>query len=278
MPSTEDPHALPPDPARRFGGVRRLYGEAAAARFERAEVCVIGLGGVGSWAAEALARSGIGALRLIDLDHVAESNVNRQAHALGSTLGRAKTEVMAERLRDIHPGCRVLCLEEFLAADNLAALLTPPCDWVVDCIDNFRTKAALVAWCRRRKQPLVTVGGAGGLTDPTAVRVCDLSRSYHDVLLARTRKLLRAEHGFTTNTRRRFDVPCVHSTEQPVFPDAAGGVCRDKPREAPAAGLSCASALGSVVTVTATMGLAAVSYVLRRLAATAEGRSGAGPG
>lgn len=259
---------LPPaDIERRFSGVRRLYGEAALDRFGRSEVCVVGVGGVGSWAAEALARSGIGALTLIDLDHVAESNVNRQVHALGSTLGRAKVEVMTERLLDINPGCRITAVDDFVSAENLTRLPPSSADWVIDCIDNFRTKAALIAWCRRRRQRIVTVGAGGGLTDPTAVRLCDLSRSYHDVLLARTRKLLRQQYGFSANPRRRFDIPCVHSTEQTVYPDAEGGVCRDKPAGASAAGLACASGLGSAMTVTATLGLAAVAHVLKRLAA-----------
>lgn len=260
------PAAPPADSARRFGGVRRLYGDTAAARFAAAGVCVIGLGGVGSWAAEALARSGIGRITLVDLDHVAESNINRQLHALGSTLGRAKVEVMAERLLDIHPGCRVECIEDFVASDNLGTLLPGDSDWLIDCIDNFRTKAALIAHCRRNRRRLLTVGGAGGLSDPTAVRVCDLARSFHDVLLARTRKLLRSDYGFSSTPGRRFDIPCVHSTQQAVYPDGRGGVCQERPAGTRDAGLSCAGALGSCTTVTATMGLAAVAQVLRRLA------------
>lgn len=254
---------------RRFGGVRRLYGARAMARIQRAHVCVIGIGGVGSWAAEALARSGVAALTLIDLDHVAESNINRQVHALESELGRAKVEVMAERIHAINPSCRVHRVDEFVSADNLETLLAAEADWIIDCIDRFRVKAALVAWCRRRKRRIITVGAAGGLSDPTAVRVCDLARSVHDPLLAQTRKLLRHRYGFSDNPRRRFDVPCVYSSEQSVYPSDDGEVCRDKPGHAPAAGLSCASALGSVVTVTATMGFAAVAHVLKRLAATA---------
>jgi tRNA A37 threonylcarbamoyladenosine dehydratase len=260
------------DSERRFGGVRRLYGERALERFRQAHVCVIGIGGVGSWTAEALARSAIGRLTLIDLDHVAESNINRQLHALTSTVGMAKVQVMAARTREINPDCLVTAIEEFLTSANIPALLQADHDYIIDCIDGFRIKAALIAHCRRRRIRLVTVGGAGGQTDPTRVRIADLSRTEHDALCAKTRKLLRRDYGFPKNLKRRFDVPCVYSDEQPLFPDGGGGVCHDKPHGASVGGLNCAGGLGSSIAVTATFGLVAAAYVLKKLAnKTAEG-------
>jgi tRNA A37 threonylcarbamoyladenosine dehydratase len=253
------------DSERRFGGIRRLYGDAGVQRFREAHVCVIGIGGVGSWAAEALARSAVGRITLIDLDHVAESNINRQLHALSGTLGQAKVQAMAERIRQINPDCRVDGIEEFISDDNLAELLGRGYDYVIDCIDGFRIKAALIAWCRRNRVRLVTVGGAGGQTDPTRIRVADLSNTEHDALFSKTRKLLRTDYGFPRNLKRRFDIPCVYSSEQPLFPAADGGVCHEKPHR-PAAGLNCAGGLGSAMTVTATFGLVAASHVLKKLA------------
>ena len=259
------------DRARRFAGIARLYGESALTRFERASVCVIGLGGVGSWAVEALARSAIGALTLIDLDHVAESNVNRQLHAVQGNFGKAKTRALAERVAAINPACRVYEIDDFIGIENLSALLgersAPHHDWIIDCIDNFRTKAALIHHCRSHKLKLITCGGAGGMLDPTAIRIADLSRSERDPLLAKTRKLLRQSHGFPRNPRRRFDVPCVYSDEQLVYPDGAGGVTAAKPAGVATSGLNCADGFGSGVCVTAPFGFAAAAQVLRKLAA-----------
>jgi tRNA threonylcarbamoyladenosine dehydratase len=248
------------DQQRRFGGIARLYGAPALGRFLDAHVAVIGVGGVGSWAVEALARSAIGALTLIDLDHVAESNINRQLPALDATLGRAKVQVLAERIREIHPQCRVHAIEAFVEVGNLEALIPDHLDFVIDCIDNYRVKAALIAHCRRRKMRLVTAGAAGGRSDPTRIRVGDLSRTEQDPLLSKTRKLLRREYGFPVNLQRRFEVPCVWSDEQAVFPAAAGGVCAQR-----GAGLNCGG-FGSAMPVTAGFGLAAAALVLRKLA------------
>ncbi len=258
------------DLARRFGGIARLYGEQALARFAAARVCVAGVGGVGSWAVEALARSGIGALTLVDLDHVSESNINRQLPALDSTLGRAKVAVLRDRVLDINPTCRVRLIEDFVAPDNLAQILDQGpddrLDQVLDCIDGARAKAALIAHCRQTRLPLITVGGAGGQVDPLRIRVTDLAASAHDPLLARVRQLLRKEHGFNRDPKGRFDIPCVWSDEPPTLlaklaPD--GGTTADGPR---ARDLSCAGGLGSAMTVTATFGLVAVAQVLKRLA------------
>ena len=258
------------DAERRFGGIRRLYGEAALGRFRRAHVCVIGIGGVGSWAAEALARSAIGRITLIDMDHIAESNINRQLPALTATLGMAKVRVMAERIAQINPDCGVTAIEEFITPDNLEQQLERRFDYIIDCIDGFRTKARLIAHCRRNRMPLLTVGGAGGQTDPTCIRVADLSRTEHDALFSKTRKLLRTDYGFSKNPKRRFDVPCVYSVEQPVFADANGCISQAKPSPG-SGGLTCAGGLGSAMPVTAAFGLAAAAHVLNKLRRGASG-------
>jgi len=250
---------------RRFGGVARLYGDQALARFSAAHVCVLGIGGVGSWAAEALARSAIGRLTLVDLDHVAESNINRQCHALDSSLGMAKVQVMAARIHDINPVCTVTAIEEFLTIDNLETLLDKPFDYIIDCIDGFRTKARLIAWCRSNKRRVITVGGAGGQTDPTQIRIADISRTEHDALFSKTRILLRQDYGFPKNLKRRFDIPCVFSMEQPVFPSGDGAISPQKPDAGTVGGLSCAGGLGSAMTVTASFGMVAAAHVLKKI-------------
>jgi tRNA A37 threonylcarbamoyladenosine dehydratase len=257
------------DIERRVGGISRLYGEAALGRFLQSHVCVVGVGGVGSWVVEALARSAVGRLTLIDLDHVAESNTNRQLPALEGSYGKAKVQALAERVRAINPVCQVDCVEDFVTADNLAELISPQMDWVMDCIDSFRVKAALLAHCRRNKIRCITVGGAGGQTDPTLIRVADLSRTEHDPLLAKTRKELRSRFNFSRNPKRRFDVPAVYSTEQPRQP-ARGAVC-DLDEAPGVSGLNCAG-FGAAMHVTASFGLVAVGVVLQRLAReTADG-------
>lgn len=253
------------DPQRRFGGIRRLYGARALQAFQHAHVGIIGIGGVGSWAAEALARSAIGQLTLIDLDHVAVSNINRQLPALDTTLGMAKVRVMAARIAEINPACRVSAIEEFLAQDNIGRLIGQQYDYLIDCIDSFRIKAALIAYCRRHRIRLISAGAAGGRSDPTRIRVADLGKTEHDALFAKTRRLLRQEYGFTKNPQRRFGVPCVYSLEQPVYPAGDGGVCREKPASA-GGGLSCAGSMGSAMPVTAGFGLTASAHVLKRLA------------
>lgn len=241
---------------RRFAGIGRLYGRQALDRFGSAHVVVIGVGGVGSWAVEALARSGIGRLTLVDMDHVAESNINRQLPALESTLGRAKIDVLAERVRDISPGCGIECIDEFVTLSNLEHLL-PASDWVMDCIDSARIKSALIAYCRRNSRKIITAGAAGGQVDPTRVRVSDLRRTEQDALLARTRRQLRQDYGFSGNPKRAFGVPAVWSDE-PVSVVAQCGEQTD-------GSLNCAG-YGACMPVTAGFGLAAAAHVLRALA------------
>lgn len=251
--------------SRKFTGISRLYGEHKLARLANSHVTVIGLGGVGSWAAEALVRSGVGLLHLIDLDHIAESNINRQLHASESTLGMAKTAAMAQRLLDINPAAKIELTEDFISTDNQAELINPDTQFVIDCIDSFRTKAALIYYCKRNKVRIITTGGAGGRSDPGRISRCDLSRSEGDSLLAKCRKELRQVFGFPKNPARRFDIPCIYSGEQPTFPDADGGICVDKKQSAAATGLSCSTGLGSCVTVTASFGMAAAAHVINKL-------------
>ncbi|WP_222428724.1 ThiF family adenylyltransferase [Denitratisoma sp. DHT3] len=255
------------DADRRFGGVNRLYGAGTLERLAAAHVCVIGIGGVGSWAAEALARSGVGRLTLIDLDHVAESNVNRQLHALTATLGQAKVAAMAERIAGINPGCVVRTVDDFVTPENVAALL-PACDGVVDAIDQVRAKAALIAHCRRLGIPVVTTGGAGGRTDPSRLKVDDLSRTTQDALAAKVRARLRKEYGFPRDPKKKFGVDCVYSDEPIQRPQALA--CDVEPgaphgaSDAALHGLNCAG-YGSSVCVTAPFGFAAAARILGRL-------------
>lgn len=252
-----------PDDPRRFGGISRLYGEAGRARLAAAHVCVVGIGGVGSWVAEGLARSGIGRLTLIDLDHVAESNINRQIHAADATLGQAKVEAMRERIAGYHPGCAVSVVDDFVTVDNCAGLLGAGFDYVIDAIDAVRVKVAMIAFCRATGVPVLTCGAAGGQIDPTQIRVDDLSRTIQDPLLAKVRGQLRKAHGFPRDPKKKFGVEAVYSTEPLRYPssDVACEVSVGGP-----AGLNCAG-FGSVVTVTATVGLFAAARAINALAA-----------
>lgn len=244
-----------PAQARRFGGTARLYGATSLERFGQSHVCVIGVGGVGSWAVEALARSGIGRLTLIDADHVAESNINRQLQALDSTLGMAKVQALKLRIQQINPQAEVHGIEEMLSADNLQQWLPQDSDHVLDCIDNYRVKAALIHHCKRHKQKVLTLGGAGGKSEPGRIQRADLSKTEHDPLLAKTRKLLRQHYGFSNNPKRRFGVPCIYSAEQ--HRTSTGCAQQDS-------SLNCAG-FGSSMAVTASFGLFAAAWVLNQL-------------
>jgi tRNA A37 threonylcarbamoyladenosine dehydratase len=238
--------------ARRFGGVARLLGDAALERLRAAHVVVAGVGGVGSWAAEALARSGVGKITLIDLDHVAESNINRQVHALEATLGAAKIEAMAARIAQISPECAVQRVDDFVTHDNAESLLAPHAI-VIDAIDQPRAKAAMIAVCQRRGQPIVVCGAAGAIADPLALRCSDLASTRGDRLLASVRSRLRREHGFTRARDGVFHVRALHF-------DAQRAGARGADAHAGAA-LACAG-YGSIVTVTATMGFAAAALAI----------------
>lgn len=253
-----------PNLQRRFGGISRLYGDDAINRYSKSHVCVIGIGGVGSWAVEALARSGIGQLTLIDMDHIAESNINRQLPALSSTLGKNKIEVMAERISQINPDCRVNLIDDFLSHENMESHILPQMNFVVDCIDDFRLKAALIHSCKSRKIRLVTTGGAGGKTDPTRVRQTDLARSEQDPLFAKTRSLLRQRYNFPRDPNRRFRIASVWSDEQQVFQWDDGTLRHQRPQTCTNQSLNCGG-LGSSMAVTATFGNIAAAYVLKKL-------------
>ncbi|MGI2258905.1 tRNA cyclic N6-threonylcarbamoyladenosine(37) synthase TcdA [Shewanella sp. GXUN23E] len=259
----------------RFGGIGRLYGTKGLARFHGAHVAVVGIGGVGTWVAEALARSGVGRITLIDLDDICVTNTNRQSHALTDTIGQSKVEVMAARIQAINPECRVELIEDFITTDNLGDYFVPPklggdLDYVVDCIDAVKPKAALIAWCKRHKIRIVTVGGAGGQLDPTQIQVADLARTYQDPLLAKVRNLLRREYNFSKNVDRRFGIDAVFSTEQLTYPASDGQVCAAKPEAGGTMRMDCASGFGAVTVVTGTFGFTAVSRVLKKLAEQAN--------
>lgn len=250
---------------RRFGGIARLYGPAVLDYFSRAQVVIIGVGGVGSWVVEAMARSGIGALTLIDLDHIAESNINRQIQALEPDLGKAKVQALAERVRLINPKAQVQTLEAFVEPPTIASLLATPADFYFDCIDGSRNKAALLAFLKAESRPFIALGAAGGLLDPTRIRIADLSQTVQDPLLAKTRKLLRDHFGFPAQPARRMGVPCVFSDEPKTSrADIPDTQCENLTRKTP--GLNCGG-FGSVVTVTASFGMVAASYGLNMLAA-----------
>jgi tRNA A37 threonylcarbamoyladenosine dehydratase len=243
---------------RRFGGLQRLYGVQGAAQIRRAHVVVVGIGGVGSWTAEALARSGVARLTLIDMDHIAESNVNRQIHALTSTLGRAKALAMQERIAEIHPGCWVDVVDDFVGSDNWPALLPDGVDAVIDACDDAKAKLAMVVWALESRTPFVCVGAAGGKRLAHKVELEDLSAVTHDPLLARLRYQLRKHHG-APKEGKRIGLRCVFSREAVAPPDASCAIEGD-------GSLNC-HGYGSSVGVTATFGLCAASEILNFLAA-----------
>ena len=250
----------------RFSGIDRLYGAGSAARLARAQVAVVGLGGVGSWAAEALARSGIGALTLIDADEVCVSNVNRQSHALEGEFGRAKVDVVGARLRAINPLLRVQVLAQFVTAGNLEELLGAGFDAVIDACDALRVKVAMIAFCRRRKIPIVVSGSAGGRSDPTLITARDLSKTEHDILLGLVRKKLRDDFGWTRNPKRYFGVQAVFSRENVNYPQPDGSVCKTRSgSDEGTLKLDCAGGLGAAMHVTATFGMVAAARVIERL-------------
>ena len=257
---------------RRFGGINRLYGTEALSRLATAHVIVIGIGGVGSWAAEALARSGVGRLTLVDLDHVAESNFNRQLHALEPTLGQAKVEAMAQRIALINPACDVRCIDDFLTPENVGEIIgTDSQTLVLDAMDQVAAKVALIAWCKRHKQTVVTCGAAGGKMRGELVQVADLSETTQDPLLAKVRSCLRRDYRFPAgqlkplkagNKKTRFGIQAVYSTEAVKRPVQEGDSCApfDPSGGAP---LACAG-YGSLVTVTAVFGMVAAGLLIDR--------------
>lgn len=246
------------DYQRRFGGIARLYGEQALERLQQAHICVIGIGGVGSWVVEALARSGIGELTLIDMDDICVTNINRQLPALTQTIGQLKTEVMQQRVQQINPQCKVHIIDDFLSQDNLSDYLDTDFSYVIDAIDNVKTKAALLAYCKRHKMKVITVGGAGGQTDPRQIQIADLSKTIQDPLLAKVRSVLRKEYHFSQNPKRKFGIDAVFSTQPLIFPQLTGA-CETS------ASMNCANGFGAATMVTATFGFFAVARVIEKL-------------
>ena len=247
----------------RFGGIGRLYGTAAAERICAARVAVVGIGGVGSWAAEALARSGVGTLILMDLDDICITNTNRQIEATEGAYGRSKAEVMAERVRSINPNAQVLPLLHFYSAKHPEHLFDTHPDVVVDAIDDMHPKAHLIAECRRRGVPVVTCGGAGGRVDAACITVADLARTHHDNMLVQLRKELRKQYGFPLEDKcPEIGIPCVYSPEKPLFPRCDGSVSTEREPGTPAK-LGCAAGYGSATHVTGTFGFMAAGAALQ---------------
>jgi tRNA threonylcarbamoyladenosine dehydratase len=266
------------DYSERFGGIQRLYGKDRAEIIPQLHICVVGIGGVGSWAVEALARSGVGNLTLIDHDDIALSNINRQIHTLTDTLEQAKVKAMQERVRQINPQCRCHIIDDLLTENNLNKYLTENIekshssqsypkqahfDYIIDAIDSVRQKSALIYYCKRNKIPIITTGGAGGLTDPTAVQIIDLSKTYNDPLAAKVRSQLRYHYNFTRNPKRRFGIECVFSTEQQLYPQADGSVGQEKPGTK-GVSLDCQFGYGSSSCVTSVFGFAAAARVINK--------------
>ncbi|WP_288416959.1 tRNA threonylcarbamoyladenosine dehydratase [uncultured Acinetobacter sp.] len=238
---------------RRFAGVAKIYGDEAFHHYEQSHVMVIGIGGVGSWAVEALARTGIAQLTLVDMDVLAASNINRQLPALSSTLGQEKAAIMAERCLQINPRIRVNVIDDFLSADNVADILADQPDVVLDCIDDVKAKLALMLHCRFNKIPLIVSGGAGGKLDPLKIRVADLSKTEQDPMLAKLRSQLRAK-GICKKPKEKFGITCIYSIDNPF---SSAEVCA-------AAGLRCGG-YGSAVVVTSSFAMVAVAEVLKKL-------------
>ena len=254
----------------RFAGIARLYGNLGVQRLRSAHVAVVGIGGVGSWVAEALARSAVGEISLFDLDDVCISNTNRQIQALSGAVGRSKVEVMAERIRAINPDCVVHAVADFVTRDNMADCITVQMDCVIDCIDSVPAKAALISWCKRRKIQIITTGGAGGQIDPTQIQVADLNKTFNDPLAARVRSTLRRDYGFSRTPGRTYSVPCVFSTEQLRYPQADGTVCQSKSFSGEGVRLDCAGGFGAVTMVTASFGMVAAARAVDKLVAGAR--------
>lgn len=251
-----------------FSGINRLYGNEAYDLIRKMHVCVIGIGGVGSWVVEALARSAVGKITMIDYDTIASSNINRQVHTLSTTIDQKKCAAMQERVKQINPGCEVNIIDDFITLDNMQEYLTGTTtprgyDYVVDAIDSIKFKAGLIYFCKRNKIPVITTGGAGGLTDPAAIKVVDLSKTYNDALAAKVRSTLRDQYNFTRNPKRSFRVDCVFSSQQQLYPKEDGTVSHAKPG-IHGVSLDCRFGYGAASFVTGTFGFIAAAHIIRK--------------
>ena len=249
--------------SQRFAGLGRLYGANDFALLSSLHIAVIGIGGVGTWAAEAVARSGIGHITLVDYDTIAISNVNRQIVALGSTVEQKKCAVMAARIHDINPDCECTVIDDFLTRENTVEILNRGYDCVIDAIDSISFKSLMIYHCKRNKIPIVTTGGAGGLMDPTQIEVADLSRTWNDPLAAKVRATLRERYNWSRNPKRRFGIECVFSTEQPLYPREDGSVSHRKPG-IHGVSLDCSMGYGATSCVTAPFGFIAASLAIKK--------------
>lgn len=247
----------------RFSGLSRLYNAEGVKKLMHARVAVVGIGGVGSWTAEALARSAVGNITLIDLDDIASTNINRQLHALDSTIEKSKVEVMKARMLDINPDCEVDAIEDFLTTETISTYLSTKFDVVIDAVDSVQAKAAMIAYCKRNKIKVITVGGAGGQIDPLLVSCHDLAKTIQDPLAAKLRSELRRSYNFSKNPKRNFGVECVYSSEQLRYPQADGSVSFQKTQQQGSGKMDCSTGFGAFVGVTATFGLVAASRAIK---------------
>lgn len=253
----------------RFGGIKRLYGAQQFAWLQEAHFCIIGIGGVGSWAAEALARSGVGKLTLIDLDDICATNINRQIHAITGTVGNAKVDAMKARCELINPDCKIDVIDDFITLDNIPEHIQG-FDYIIDCIDAVKEKAALIAYCKRNKLPIITTGGAGGQTDPSQIAFGDVAKTTQDPLLAKVRYILRKQYNFSSNPKRKFNIDCVYSTEQLVYPGSDGLVCHAKQSADGTMNMDCNNGFGSVTMITGSFGFFVAAKAVKKYLAKRE--------
>ncbi len=256
----------------RFAGLGRVFGEAALEPLQRARFCIVGIGGVGSWAAEACARSGIGHITLIDHDDIHISNTNRQLHTLSDSIDRSKVDVLRERILAINPECDCVAVDDLVTRANLEKFDFGQFDYVIDAIDHVSHKLSLMHYCRRHKIRCVSTGGAGGLLDPTKIEVKDITLSFNDPLLAKVRSTLRHQLGYSRNPKRRFAMECVFSTEQALYPVGNGEVSHAKPGSEERTTLDCDTGIGSFVGVTACFGFTAAAHAIKKYLKSCEMR------
>ena len=255
---------MTPSYQQRFEGLGRVFGADALPRLARAHFCVVGIGGVGSWAAEACVRSGIGRITLIDHDDIDIGNTNRQVHTLQSTLGQSKVDALRDRILAINPECDCNAVDDLVTRGNLDKFGFAQFDYVIDAIDHVSHKLSLMHYCRRNKIRCVSTGGAGGRSDPTQIQVKDLTLTFNDPLLAKVRAHLRQQLGYSRNPKRRYAMDCVFSGEQPLYPAGDGTVTHEKPESPQRTTLDCNTGIGSFVGVTAAFGLTAASHAIRK--------------
>ena len=253
-----------PQYLQRFEGLGRIFGETALDALQRAQFCIVGVGGVGSWAAEACARSGIGHITLIDHDDIHISNTNRQIHTLDSSIDRSKVEVLRERILEINPECDCIAIDDLVTRGNIDKFNFARFDYVIDAIDHVSHKLSLMHHCRRNKIRCISTGGAGGRSDPTQIEVKDLTLCFNDPLLASVRSHLRQQLSYSRNPKRRYAMDCVFSAEQAMYPAANGGVSHEKPESPERTTLDCNTGIGSFVGVTAAFGFTAASHAIRK--------------